>query len=53
MNDDLNVKVAFDCIFNIVLKLDSLNEDKQLSPQDAKAALEDLERVDRVFRIVF
>jgi cysteinyl-tRNA synthetase len=53
MNHDLNVKVAFDCIFNIVLKLDSLNEDKQLSPQDAKAALEDLERVDRVFRIVF
>lgn len=53
MNDDLNVKGAFDCIFNIVLKLDNLNENKQLNPQDAKVALEALEKVDRVLRVVF
>jgi FtsZ-binding cell division protein ZapB len=53
MNDDLNVKAAFDGIFNIVLKLDNLKENKQLNPQDAKVALEALERVDRVLRIVF
>ena len=53
MNDDLNVKDAYDGIFNIVLKLDNLNKNKQLNPQDAKVALEALERVDHVLRIVF
>jgi cysteinyl-tRNA synthetase len=53
MNDDLNVKDAFDCVFDIVLKLDNLNENKELNSEDAKVALESLERVDRVLRIVF
>jgi cysteinyl-tRNA synthetase len=53
MNDDLNVKGAFDCIFDIALKLDNLNENKELNSEDAKVALESLERVDRVLRIVF
>jgi cysteinyl-tRNA synthetase len=53
MNDDLNVKAAFDFLFDIVSKLDSLNEKGRLSAQDAKLALEELERVDRVLKIVF
>ena len=53
MNDDLNVKGAFDCLFDIVSKLDSLNEKGRLSAQEAKFALEELERVNRVLKIVF
>ena len=53
MNNDLNVQGAFDCLFDIVSKLDSLNETGRLSAQDAKSALEALERVDHIFRIVF
>jgi cysteinyl-tRNA synthetase len=53
MNDDLNVKGAFDFLFDIVSKLDSLNEKGRLNAQDAKSALEELEKVDRVLKIVF
>jgi cysteinyl-tRNA synthetase len=53
MNDDLNVKAAFDFLFDIVSKLDSLNETGGLGAQDAKVALEELERVDRVLKIIF
>jgi len=53
MNDDLNVKGAFDFLFAIVSKLDSLNEKGRLTAQEAKLALEELERVDRVLKIVF
>jgi cysteinyl-tRNA synthetase len=53
MNSDLNVKGAFDCLFGIVSKLNSLNEKGRLSAQDVKLALEKLERVDHVLRIIF
>lgn len=53
MNDDLNVESAFDSVFKIVSKLYWLNKKGRLSAQDAKAALEELKRVDRVLRIVF
>ena len=53
MNNDLNVKSAFDCLFDIVSKLDSLNRKGRLSAQVAKLALEELTQVDRVLKIVF
>ena len=53
MNDDLNVKGAFDCLFGIVSKLNSLNKKGRLSAQDANLALEKLERADRVLKIIF
>ena len=53
MNDDLNVKGAFDSLFAIVSKLHSLIGKDRLSAQDAKLALEELERIDRVLKIVF
>jgi len=53
MNNDLNVKAAFDSLFKIVTKMDSLNETGRLGAQDAILALEKLERVDRVLKIIF
>ena len=53
MNDDLNVKSAFDCLFDIVSKLDNLHRKGLLSAQEANLALEELERLDRVLKIVF
>jgi len=53
MNDDLNVKGAFNLVFDIVSKLDSLNEKGGLGAQDAKMALGELERIDRVVKIIF
>jgi cysteinyl-tRNA synthetase len=53
MNDDLNFKAAFDCLFNIVSKLNNLNKKGRLSAQHADLALEELERVDRVLKFVF
>ncbi len=40
MNDDLNVKGAFDCLFDIVSRLDRLNKKGRLSTQDARSALD-------------
>jgi cysteinyl-tRNA synthetase len=53
MNDDLNVIDAFEGLFDIVSKLDSLNKKGRLNAQDAKSALEELAKVDRVLRVVF
>ena len=53
MNNDLNVKGAFDCLFDIVSKLDNLHRKGLLTAQEANLALEELERLDRVLKIVF
>ena len=53
MNDDLNVKDAFDGLFDIVLRLDRLNKKGRLMVQDVKSALDKLARVDRVLRVIF
>ncbi|MFX0068462.1 MAG: class I tRNA ligase family protein [Candidatus Hodarchaeota archaeon] len=53
MNDDLNVKSAFDGIFRIVKKLNILNENSKLGSKNANGAIRNLQKVDRVLRIIF
>ena len=52
MSNDLDVKGAFDSVFNNLIRLDKLRKNAELSVHDAKAALEGLERIDRVFRVI-
>jgi cysteinyl-tRNA synthetase len=52
MNEDLDVKGAFNRLFHVVSKLDRLRKQGKLSFQDAKAALEALEQVDRVLSVI-
>jgi hypothetical protein len=53
MNVDLDVKGAFDCLFHVISKLDRLRKQGKLGFQYAKAALEALEQVDRVLKIIY
>ena len=53
MNCDLDVKSAFDELFAIVERLHRLKMVGGLSAEDANAALNALERVDRVLKVVF
>ena len=53
MNSDLNVKDAFNQLFLKTSKLDGLNKKERLSAENAKAALEGLQCVDRVLRVIF
>lgn len=53
MNNDLKVKDAFDCVYQVVSKLDVLRRQKKLSNQDAKLALDALEQVNRVLKVIF
>ena len=52
LNNDLDVKGAFDKVFIAVSKLDRLNKVGELGKEDADAALTALERVDRVLRLL-
>jgi cysteinyl-tRNA synthetase len=53
MNNDLNVKAAFDSIFKTVKRLHRLSQAGRLSCEDAKATVDALERVDRVLKVIF
>jgi len=53
MNSDLNVKDAFNQLFLKMSKLDGLNKKERLNAENAKAALEGLQCVDRVLRVIF
>jgi cysteinyl-tRNA synthetase len=53
MNNDLDVKGAFDRLFRIVSRLDALRNENRLSALDAESALEALKHVDRVLRVIF
>jgi len=53
MNDDLNVKAAFDAIFLAVSKLDNLTKRGKLSYEDASTAICNLKKIDYVLRIIF
>jgi cysteinyl-tRNA synthetase len=53
MDDDLNVKTAFDKLFQTVLRLHGLMKQGKLSAKDAKAAVSGLQRVDFVLQVIF
>jgi cysteinyl-tRNA synthetase len=53
MNNDLNVKAAFDSIFKTVDRLNQLRLTGRLNCEDAKTAVDALERVDRVLKVIF
>lgn len=52
MNNDLDVKGAFDSVFKSVSRLDRLRKHAELSTKDADSAIAALERADRVFAIL-
>jgi cysteinyl-tRNA synthetase len=53
MDEDLNVKTAFDKLFQTVLQLHRLLKQGKLSAKDAEAALSGLHRVDCVLQVIF
>jgi cysteinyl-tRNA synthetase len=53
MNDDLNVRAAFDDLFSVVKKLDGLRKRGKLSHEDACAATNRLRKIDSVLQVVF
>lgn len=53
MNRDLDVKAAFDDVFETVQKLDRLKNESRLSLKDAGKAIENLQKIDRVLQVIF
>ena len=53
MNDDLNVKAAFDALFSLVSKLDNLRSKGKLSYEDARTATDKLRKIDSVIQIIY
>ncbi|MFQ5836344.1 MAG: class I tRNA ligase family protein, partial [Candidatus Bathyarchaeia archaeon] len=51
MNNDLNVKAAFDDLFKIVSGLNTLRSQSKLSSKDACIAVGNLQKIDRVLQI--
>ena len=53
MDDDLDVKAAFDSFYAVVAALHRLMKKGKLSAEDAKTALNALHRVDSVLQVIF
>jgi len=53
MNDDLQVKAAFDSLYDTVSVLVKLEEQKMLSTEDSKEALAELKAIDYVLQAIF
>jgi len=53
MNDDLNVKNAFDAIFKDVSRLLTLAAKEKASRKDAEAVLSELKKIDSVVKVFF
>ena len=53
MNNDLQVKAAFDSLYTTVSGLVKLKEKQMLSAEDSKEALEKLKAIDYVFQAFF
>jgi cysteinyl-tRNA synthetase len=53
MNNDLDVKTAFDELYKTVSELYDLMKEKRLSVEDANAAISGLHRIDSVLRVIF
>jgi cysteinyl-tRNA synthetase len=53
MNNDLDVKAAFDELYKTVSELHGLMKEERLSAEEANAAMSGLHRIDSVLRVVF
>ncbi len=53
MNNDLDAKAAFDCVFQTISKLDALRRNRKLCSEDADRALANLRKVDEVLQVIF
>jgi cysteinyl-tRNA synthetase len=53
MNDDLDVKAAFDTLYIAVAAMHELMTQGKLGASDAQAAVDGLRRIDRVLRVIF
>jgi cysteinyl-tRNA synthetase len=53
MNNDLDVKAAFDELYETVSELHGLKKKARLSPEAANASISGLHRIDSVLRVVF
>ena len=53
MNNDLQVKTAFDSLYTAVSRLFELKEKQMLNAEDSKEALESLKAIDYVLQVIF
>ncbi|HLN45127.1 MAG TPA: class I tRNA ligase family protein [Candidatus Sulfotelmatobacter sp.] len=53
MNNDLNVKLAFDSLFEAVSQLSVLRREAKLSTIDTTSALDALQKIDGVLKVIF
>jgi cysteinyl-tRNA synthetase len=53
MSEDLDVKGAFNRLFNLMSALDAVRRKGRLGAKDAASTLKALQRVDRVLKIIF
>jgi cysteinyl-tRNA synthetase len=53
MNDDLDVKAAFDTLYHTVVTLHRLMKQRKLSDEDAKTAISGLRRINSVLEVIF
>jgi len=53
MNNDLDVKAAFDELFRIISELHGLMKRARLSAEDANDALSGLHRIDSVLKVIY
>lgn len=53
MNDDLNVKAAFDDLFSIISKLEHKRFQGKMSASDSHKAVSDLRKIDNVLQVIF
>lgn len=53
MNNDLNVKDAFDTLFSTLKKLDNLRKRGKLSYKDARTATDKIRKIDNVLQIIY
>ncbi len=53
MNNDLNVKAAFNELFEAVSKVNALKDQGKLSSKDASVAITNLKKIDRVLQMIY
>ena len=53
MGNDLNVKNAFDNVFEIIKELNSLKMDGKISDKDSRRINDIIHKIDEVLKVIF